>query len=82
MIIDFMNRIETNYEVSADKRHLKINKENIQLHESNEWRHGQLICQEVEQREGLNLRKAIVEKKSNSSFVIHEIFPPDCGESA
>ena len=81
-LIDCISRIETKYEISADKRYVKINEENVKLYESKEWRYGQLIYQEVEQQEGLNFRKTIAEMKPNSSFVIHEIFGLDYGESA
>ena len=80
-IIDFDDKIETKYEVSANRKYVKINNEEIEYYYAYEIRYGQVTYERIYQIEEQELRKTVAEMKPNKSMVIHCMFPPQHGES-
>jgi len=75
-MIDFDDKIETKYEISVDRKYVKINNEIEEYYEAIECRYGQMIYVSVDQLEEINLRKSIAEMKPNKSIVVYSLFPP------
>ena len=75
-IIDFDNKISTKYEVSADKKYVKINNDEIEYYSAYKCRYRKVTYEKIDQVEGQEFRKTITEMKPNKSIVIHSIFSP------
>ena len=80
-IIDFEDRIESEYEISADRKYVKINKEEIEYYYASEIQHGQVTYEQIDQIDEVQLRKSVAEMKPNKSMVIYCMFPPQINES-
>ena len=73
-IVDFNKMIATKYEVSADKKCVKINNEVIEYYSTTEYRCMQVIYEKIDKVKEQDYRKTIAEMKPNKSAVTHNIF--------
>ena len=76
-LIDFDDKIKTKYEVTGDKKYVKINKDESEYYKAIERRYGQVIYEKIEHVASQEeFRMIIAEMKPNISLVMHSMFPP------